>query len=80
MVNNLIEFAKYAPNVSAIKGMTYADNSENNVTFNFNLPNVTDSNTFLKEIQNNKKVQQAIQSVTVGRIMNGNSLDVKRFK
>lgn len=80
VVEGLLDFAKFTPNVSAIKGMTYADNSENNVTFNFNLPNVSDSNTFLKEIRTNKKVQQAIQSITIGQALNGNSLDVKRFK
>lgn len=80
MVDKLIDFTKFTPNVGAIKGMTYSDNSENNVTFNFNLPNVTDSNSFLKEVQTNKKLQKAIQSVTIGQAMNGNSLDVKRFK
>lgn len=80
MVSQLIDFAHTKHNTSAIRGVTYTDNSDNNVTFNFNLPNVTDSQSFLKAIQTDKKVQQALQSVTIGRAMNGNSLDVNRFK
>ena len=80
MVSQLVDFAKLQPNTHAIKGMTYTNNGDHNITFNFSLPNVSDSQSFLKAIQTDKKVQQALQSVTIGRAMGNNSLDVKRFK
>lgn len=78
MVSELINFAKFTPNVGAIKGMSYAHNGNN--VFNFNLPNVKDEQSFLKEIQTNKQVQQALISATLGKAMGKNTFDVNRFK
>ena len=48
--------------------------------FHFNLPNVTDTNSFLKAIQNDSNVQRAIQNVTVGRLGGSGKLSVNRIK
>ena len=49
------------------------------VQFNFDLPNVTDPNSFIDTIKNNSNVQKAIQSVSVDRINNGSRLSVNRL-
>ena len=40
----------------------------NEVQMNFNLPNVTNSEQFLHELQNNPKVEKVIQEITIGQI------------
>ena len=48
--------------------------------FNFNLPNVTDTNSFLKAIQNDNNIQKAIQNVSIGRLGGSGKLSVNRIK
>lgn len=48
--------------------------SYGNITFEFNLPNVTDSQQFVSAIQNDVKVQKAIQSVTIDKIYKKSTL------
>ena len=48
--------------------------------FHFNLPNVTDTNSFLKAIQNDSNVQRAIQNVTVGRLGGSGKLSVNKIR
>ena len=50
------------------------------VQFNFELPNVTDSKSFINAIQKDTDLQKAIQSVSVDRINNGGRLSVNRIK
>ena len=50
------------------------------VQFNFELPNVTDPNSFVTAIQRSTDLQKAIQSVSVDRINNGGRLSVNRIR
>lgn len=50
------------------------------VSFNFDLPNVTDPNSFINVIKTDNRVQKAIQSVSIDRINNGGRLSVQRIK
>ena len=54
--------------------------SYGDMNFNFELPNVTDSQTFLNEIKNNQKIQKALQEVTVKQLIDPNKLGVKKIK
>ena len=74
-VTQLIDFAKYVPNVS---GRNVSGDTE--INMNFNLPNVKDSQSFLKEIKSNKLIQQALVDVTIGKAMGKNSLNVNKRK
>ena len=56
-------------------GQTNVQQNFDNITFN--LPNVTDYNSFIKQMQADKKFEQFIQSMTIGRI-NGKPKDMKR--
>ena len=49
-----------------------------NVTFN--LPNVIDSNAFVRELVTNKKAERAIQAMTIDRIRGGSSLAKNKYK
>lgn len=56
------------------------DVSYGDITFEFNLPNVTDSKQFIYAIQNDVKVQKAIQSVTIDQIYKQSTLYSSRLK
>lgn len=49
-----------------------------NVTFN--LPNVIDSQAFVRELVTNKKAERAIQAMTIDRIRGGSSLAKYKYK
>ena len=49
-----------------------------NVTFN--LPNVIDSQAFVRELVTNKKAERAIQAMTIDRIRGGSSLAKHKYK
>lgn len=53
-------------------------NSTMDVTFN--LPNVTDTNTFMKELQSNKKFEKLVQSMTIDRLVGKNSLSKNKIR
>ena len=50
------------------------------VQFNFELPNVVDSSTLIRAIQDDSKLQKAIQSVSVDRLNGGGRLSVRSIK
>lgn len=54
--------------------------SYGDMNFNFELPNVTDSQTFLNEVKNNQKLQKALQEVTIKQLIDPNKLGVKKIK
>ena len=56
------------------------DVSYGDITFEFNLPNVTDSKQFIYAIQNDVKVQKAIQSVTIDQIYKQSTLYSSKLK
>ena len=56
-------------------GQTSVQQNFDNITFN--LPNVTDYKSFIRQMQTDKNFEQFIQSMTIGRI-NGKPRDMKR--
>lgn len=63
VMNDVMDSLSTLPNITDIPTVS---TNVGDVSFNFSLPNVTDSQNFVNEIQNNRKLQQAIQSVTLG--------------
>lgn len=57
-----------------------ASNIANNIQMEFNLPNVTDVQSFMKELQNNKQFEKLIQAMTIDQLNNKNSLRKKTIK
>ena len=55
-------------------------NNIGDVSFNFELPNVTDKESLLKEIQTDQSVQKAIQSLTIGQMMGKSRLGVRSIR
>ena len=78
MVDKLLNLAKL-PNTSAINGVNYTDNSEKNITMNFNLPNVSNGQDFVDFLKT-KKAQNIIQSYTIDEALGKNSLNKFKHK
>lgn len=57
-----------------------SQNNIGDVSFEFNLPDVKDPQSFLTTIQNDKKVQKALQEVTLGRVNGNGKLSVNRIR
>lgn len=74
-LNNAARLNANVPKQEVNNNVTYGD-----MTFNFELPNVTDSQTFLNEIKNNQKIQKALQEVTVNQLITPTKLGVKKIK
>jgi len=72
-LNNFMSAIK--TNVPNIQRATTATTTIGDVSFEFNLPNVVDSETLIKTIQRDTRVQKTLQNATVGQL-NGSS----RFK
>jgi hypothetical protein len=80
MVDKLLDFSTIQPNTNAIRGMTYANNSENNITMNVTLPNVTNYNEFVNQLQKDKRFEKIVQSMTIDQAVGGNSLSKHKYK
>lgn len=80
MVDKLLDFAKLQPNTNAIKGMSYTNNSENNITMNVTLPSVTNYNEFVDQLQKDKRFEKIVQSATIGQALGKSSLDKLKHK
>lgn len=76
MTTQLIDFAKYMSVPNSNGGI----NSNAEVNLNITLPNVKDEKTFLDAIKTNRKIQEALADVTIGRALGKNSLNVNRHK
>lgn len=76
MTTQLIDFAKYMSVPNSNGGI----NSNAEINLNITLPNVKDEKTFLDAIKTNRKIQEALADVTIGRAMGKNSLNVNRHK
>lgn len=72
-LNNFMSAIK--TNVPNVQRTTTATTSIGDISFEFNLPNVVDSETLIKTIQTDTRVQKTLQNATVGQL-NGSS----RFK
>lgn len=76
MVSQLIDFARFVPNVPGRSTQT----TSAEVNLNLSLPNVRDSQSLIKEIQNSRQVQQALVDVTIGKALGKNTLNVYKRK
>ena len=54
------------------------NNIQNDVVMNISLPNVVDGDSFLRAIQTDKRIEKALQSITLGNALGKNSLN--KFK
>lgn len=72
--NNLIGDIVERPNIPTVDRGAGAmtNNTIESVNFEFTLPNVTDKESLLNMIRNDKEVQRAFQNSTVGLLMSGN--------
>ena len=72
--NNLIGDIVERPNIPTVdRGVgAMTNNTIESVNFEFTLPNVTDKESLLNMIRNDKEVQRAFQNSTVGLLMSGN--------
>lgn len=61
-------------NVSAIYGRSNGSNIENSIDLTLNLPNVSNSEEFIKALQTDKNIQKIIKSFTIDEAMGKNSL------
>lgn len=61
-------------NISAIYGRTNGSNIENSIDLTLNLPNVSNSEEFVKALQTDKNIQKIIKSFTIDEAMGKNSL------
>lgn len=76
MTTQLIDFAKYM----SVPNSNVGTSGNAEVNLNITLPNVKDEKTFLDAIKTNRKIQEALADVTIGRAMGKNSLNVNRHK
>ena len=81
LVKNIIHGNGFTDGYEALRsglaslGQTSVQQNFDNITFN--LPNVTDYRSFIKQMQTDKNFEKFIQSMTIGRI-NGKPSDMKR--
>jgi len=67
-----------APNMSGII-KNAGNNIEQDINVNFSLPNVTDANSLINELQHDKRFEKIIQSMTADRMLGKNSLSKYKF-
>ena len=81
LVKNIIHGDRLASDYgslrSALSSVGHSGVQQNFDNITFNLPNVTDYKSFIKQMQTDKKFEQFIQAMTIGRI-NGKPKDMKR--
>ena len=61
-------------------GSTKNENNYSLENVNFNLPNVTNSDEFISELQKSNKFERMVQAMTVGRIAGGSKLDKYKYR
>lgn len=76
----LPELMNLKMNVSAIPKQNVNTNINNDMNVTFNLPNVTDPQSFMKELQGNKQFERLIQSMTLDQLNGKNGLSKNKFK
>lgn len=60
-------------------GMNNAGTVNNEVTLNLALPNVTDVDSFITELQHNNRFEKIVQSMTLGTAMGRNSMNKYKY-
>lgn len=70
MANNPQSFFKH----TSIATDVPKSNVNNDINVTFNLPNVTNSDEFIRELQTNPKMEKLIQEMTLGQLNGGNTL------
>jgi len=78
----MTNIASVNKNLPMLESMRYMGNNieYGDINFNFELPNVTNSEEFIKAIQTDKKLQKAIQSVSVDKLNGSGRLSVNRIR
>lgn len=72
------DFSKASPNMNGIVRNTGGDVNQD-INVNFSLPNVTDANSLINELQHDKRFEKIIQSMTADRMLGKNSLNKYKF-
>ena len=72
------DFSKVAPNMNGIVRNTNG-NVTQDINVSFALPNVTDANSLITELQNNKRFEKVIQGMTADVMIGKNSLNKYKF-
>ena len=72
------DFSKIAPNMSGVVRNTNG-NVNQDINVSFALPNVTDANSLITELQNNKRFEKVIQGMTADVMIGKNSLSKYKF-
>lgn len=80
MVDKLLDFSKLQPNTNAIKGASYVNNGDNNISMNISLPNVTNYDEFVTQLQKDKRFEKIVQSMTIEQSLGKNSLNKFKHK
>ena len=80
MVDKLISISALQPNTNAIKGMSYANNSQNNISMNITLPNVQNYDQFVSQLQKDKRFEKIVQSMSIEQSLGKNSLSKFKYK
>lgn len=70
---NLPDFSKIGKNTG--NNVTNGD-----ITFEFNMPNVTDSKSMLHALQTDKTLQNAVQDLTIGQINRTSRLGINKYR
>lgn len=76
-LNNFMSAIK--TNVPNVQRTTTATTSIGDVSFEFNLPNVVDSESLIKTIQTDTRVQKTLQNATVGQLNGSSKFKVNRL-
>lgn len=71
---NINDFNKVSSNMSEAIRNTGGDINQD-INVNFSLPNVTDANSLINELQHNKRFEKVIQSMTTDGMLGKNSLN-----
>lgn len=76
VLGELDNFAKLKLNSNLVKDNSASNgNIENNIDLSITLPNVKDTDEFIRELKTNKKLQKVVQSITIDEALGKNSLN-----
>ena len=68
------------PDFSKIGRNTGNNVTNGDITFEFNMPNVTDSKSMLHALQTDKTLQNAVQDLTIGQINRTSRLGINKYR
>lgn len=75
MTSKLVDFAKY----QSILKPANSGSVENNIQMSITLPNVTNYNEFVNQLQKDKRFEKIVQAISVDSVMGKNSLNKHKF-